>query len=513
MKKIINESKEKIQEINNLIYKKNYEEAKKQIMEYKNYYGEDSYVLLSEGKLYRSLEEYDKEIQLLEPLLEVNPKNIGYILYELAVAYKINRNEKKALETFLLIENTNHKNKEFAYFEIACLYYKFCDYDSAQKYFTKVIYNNGCHQENSKLYLAKIEIQKENYDKAEKILNTVITKKEKNLTNLVLYYKAKIYKAKEQYKEAKELILKIIISYDKEFVAGYLELIQIYCKENNLEEATKCYEKIKNKIEWSPYVSYIIAEYKYKQGLLDESLELYKKSIQNHLFKQYDIALLEIGKILIIKKRYEEAEKYLKKIKYGKYNNSALKTLAIMEIQKENYNKAYEYFLQINPNCKYDSKILEKLKLSLLVNADIQSVLPQGKTYSEKQILNYNKDIAIEHIKEHKKIKKNITYFSENIDIEKLYDEVKPLLKKENIIDLDIFNKYKIQYKEIGIFNNKTVDEMIVVTKANSKDIITMYPINNSQEEIDTFESTPKTKIKRISQIEKFNMKYNRTNI
>ena len=156
---------------------------------------------------------------------------------------------------------------------------------------------------------------------------------------------------------------------------------------------------------------------------------------------------------------------------------------------------------------------MKKLKLSLLVNADIQSVLPQGKTYSEKQILNYNKDIAIEHIKEHKKIKKNITYFSENIDIEKLYDEVKPLLKKENIIDLDIFNKYKIQYKEIGIFNNKTVDEMIVVTKANSKDIITMYPINNSQEEIDTFESTPKTKIKRISQIEKFNMKYNRTNI
>ena len=512
MKKIINESKEKIQEINNFIYKKNYSEAQKQIIEYKKNYGEDSYVLLSEGKLYRSLEEYDKEIQLLEPLLELNPKNIGYILYELAITYKMNKNEKKALETFLLIENTIHKNKEYAYYEIACLYYKLCDYESSKKYFKKVILNSGYHQENCKLYLAKIEIQKENYDETEKILNTVITKKEKNLASLVLYNKAKIYKAKDQYSDAKEIIYKIINSYNKEFIAGYLELIQIYCKEDNLNEATKYYEKIKNKIEWTPYSSYIIAEYKFKQGLLDEALELYKNSIQNQPFKQYDIALLEIGQILIIKNKFEEAEQYLKKIQIGKYYNYALKTLALMEIQKENYARAYEYFLQINPEYPYDSKVIEKLKLMLLVNANIQSALPQGKTYSEKQIINYDKSAAIKHIKEHKKIQQKNAYFTEKINIEKLYDEVKPFIKKENVIDFDVFNKYKIQYKGIGILNNKPVDEMIVVAKSYNKEIITMYPIGTSQEETEIYEAKPKTKIKRLNQIEKFNMKYNRTN-
>lgn len=512
MGKKINESKQLIIEINNAIYKKSYNLAFNLINEYKNIYGEDSYVLLSEGRLYRLIDDYDKDIEILEPIIEFNPKNIGYILYEIATAYKMKNELKKSLELYLMIENTTHKDKEYAYYEIANLYYRLGDYDKSEKYFKKVIYNEAKEAEKSKIYVAKIETYRENYIEAEKWLDSVTYKKDKTLAEEVLYNKARILSAMEKYEETEELLLKIINSYNKKYTAAYIELMHLYCKKNQLEEATKYYNKIKNKFSYNEHTDFIIAEYKFKIGLLDESIELYKKLLNNsHIDRYKDIVLLNMSHVLISKKQYNEARECLKQIKYSKYYNYALENLICIELYENNFKKAYEYFLSINKKFEYQKENIERIKLMLIKNLNMPTVFPDEKAYTRKQIINYDKDLAITHIKEHTTPTQE-SYFNKNINIEKLYDEVKQFLIPENLIELNTVAKYKIKYPNIGINNGKIINELIVVTKLYNDEIITMYPENlYIEKEEEQVEEIKETKVKRLSQIEKFNMKYNRT--
>lgn len=514
MGKKINESKQLINEINNAIYKKSYNLAFNLINEYKNIYGEDSYVLLSEGRLYRLLDEYDKDIEILEPIIELNPKNIGYILYEIATAYKMKKKFEKALEIYLMVENTTHKDKEYAYYEIANLYYRLGNYDKSEKYFKKVIYNEAKEAEKSKIYVAKIETYRENYIEAEKWLDSVIYKKDKTLAEEVLYNKARILSAMEKYEETEELLLKIINSYNKNYTAAYIELIYVYCKKNQLEEATKYYNKIKNTFVYNDHTGFIIAEYKLRIGLLDEAMELYNGLLNNYNRDGYkDIVLLNMSHILISKKQYNEARECLKKIKCNKHYNDALKNLMCIELYEKNFEKAYEYFLSINNKFEYEKESIERIKLMLIKILNMPIVFPNEKSYARKQIINYDKALAITHIKEHTipTQEENVSYFSKNIDIEKLYNEIKPFLIPENLIELSTMAKYKIKYPNIGINNGKMVNELIVVTKLYNDEIITMYPENLYIEKEEQTEEIKETKVKRLSQIEKFNMKYNRT--
>lgn len=515
MSKKINESKQLIIEINNAIYKKSYNLAFNLINEYKNIYGEDSYVLLSEGRLYRLLDKYDEDIKILEPIIELNPKNIGYILYELATAYKMKKEFEKALELYLMVENTTHKDKEYAYYEIASLYYRLGNYNEAEKYFKKVIYNSVRNAEKSKIYLAKIETYRENYNEAEKWLDSVMYKKDKTLAEEVLYNKARILSAIEKYEEAEELLLKIINSYNKNYTAAYIELIYLYCKKNQLKEATRYYNKIKDILIYNEHTNFIIAEYKLRIGLLDEAMHLYNELLNNSYNDEYnDKILLNISHILASKKQYIEAKKCLEKIESSKYYNNALKELMYIELYEKNFSKAYEYFLSIDNNIEYEKESIERIKLMLLKNLNIPTVCPVEKSYTKKQIINYDKDLAINHIKEHTipTQEENVSYFNENIDIEKLYDEIKPFLVSDNLIELTTMAKYKIKYPRVGINNGKIVDELIVITKLYNDDIITMYPENSYIEiEEEQPEEIKNIKVKRLSQIEKFNKKYSRT--
>lgn len=515
MSKKINASKQLITEINNAIYKKSYNLAFNLINEYKNIYGEDSYVLLSEGRLYRLLDKYDEDIKILEPIIELNSKNIGYILYELATAYKMKKEFEKALELYLMVENTTHKDKEYAYYEIASLYYRLGNYNEAEKYFKKVIYNGARNAEKSKIYLAKIETYRENYNEAEKWLDSVMYKKDKTLVEEVLYNKARILSAIEKYEETEELLLKIINSYNKNYTAAYIELIYVYCKKNQLEEATRYYDKIKDTFVYNGHTGFIIAEYKLKIGLLDEAMNLYNELLNNSHNDEYnDKILLNMSHILISKKQYGDAKEYLKKIKYSKHYNDALKNLMCIEMYEKNFSKAYEYFLSIDNNIEYEKESIERIKLMLLKNLNIPTVCPVEKSYTKKQIINYDKNLAITHIKEHAipTQEENISYFNENVNIEKLYNEVKQFLIPENLIELSTMVKYRIKYPNIGINNGKIVDELIVVTKLYNDEIITMYPESAYIEEKEEQpEEIKNIKVKRLSQIEKFNKKYNRT--
>lgn len=92
------------------------------------------------------------------------------------------------------------------------------------------------------------------------------------------------------------------------------------------------------------------------------------------------------------------------------------------------------------------------------------------------------------------------------------------MLIDSNIYYLNYFIQYRIKYPNIGTYKNDPLDYLTVVTLPDTKEIITMYPTYQNCEEIKDNENqiiNQKVKektIPRMSQIEKFNKKYNLKN-
>ena len=75
----------------------------------------------------------------------------------------------------------------------------------------------------------------------------------------------------------------------------------------------------------------------------------------------------------------------------------------------------------------------------------------KNNTYTEKQILNYSKKNAINHIINHHIKKNTYSKFRDGINIEELIEEVKKDLVEKNISYGSIFDEYVIPYPNIGV--------------------------------------------------------------
>ena len=98
-------------------------------------------------------------------------------------------------------------------------------------------------------------------------------------------------------------------------------------------------------------------------------------------------------------------------------------------------------------------------------------------TYTTNQLLDYDEYVAIEHI-----IEWYGQTFSSNIDIYKLFNEIKENLRtKYKVIDSRVLDRYKIPYPNIG----ENCHTLIVVTEPNSNKILTMYPFQFYELDVD----------------------------
>ena len=73
-------------------------------------------------------------------------------------------------------------------------------------------------------------------------------------------------------------------------------------------------------------------------------------------------------------------------------------------------------------------------------------------------------------------------------------------------------DSYLIDFENAGIVGSTILNKMQVVTIINTKKIITFYPVSKLSFNYETEEEVRKEKapIKRLSQIEKFNQRYNK---
>ena len=90
-------------------------------------------------------------------------------------------------------------------------------------------------------------------------------------------------------------------------------------------------------------------------------------------------------------------------------------------------------------------------------------------------------------------------------DIELLMTEVEKKLTPDKLQKIELVDIYYLDYENIGYaMTGEQANKLKVVVIPNTKQIINMYPIYDDKNKIEE-----KPKVKRLSQIEKFNKKYN----
>lgn len=334
---------------------------------------------------------------------------------------------------------------------------------------------------NAMLELGKIEFEQGNIDKARSYFTKLISREEDPMAYIEL---AKLECTVRNYSTAKSILeLVVYKDNDRKFLAQ-VELSQIERKFGNIDKALVYIENVLNSKD------------------------------ENSFEKMW--ARLELAKIKMSLGELENATLILNELLDSKIKSTVLTELIHLDIKNKNYESAYQKYNDLQKCSDYvEDNYFRQMCLFLEHKLGIPNLkFHEKETYFVRQLLNYDENLALKHIKLHldkQKGKASHSIYSESIDVDELY-----YFAKEQILNIEstsygISDKYTIRCnKVIGkTIENKLTDTLCVVTLSNTKDILTMYPIPAIDNELKLEESIVKTKqIKRESQIDKFNRRY-----
>lgn len=189
------------------------------------------------------------------------------------------------------------------------------------------------------------------------------------------------------------------------------------------------------------------------------------------------------------------------------------------------YDKCYKIFseneqlLKKYVNDFYFLKTFLKKKLELSLDIELPVA---NYSYEMFQILNYDPVLALNHCNEHSyeddedNLKKS--FFVSDFDIESVFNKVRDLIliNKDKATSVGVFKElYFFKCDHCGMYANCAgyLDYFKVITFSDSNEILTMYPseifVDFPYIDITPVSLEKHTKVKRMSQIDKFNKKYN----
>ena len=136
-------------------------------------------------------------------------------------------------------------------------------------------------------------------------------------------------------------------------------------------------------------------------GNYQEAKSCFTKLILGNRDKTY--AMLELGRLEASVGNYEEAKSYFNELLESTNWIYAIQELLFLYIREDNYEEASQLL-----NAIYNSKLIEDNKLSNIVfylkyklNLLTETDKKQNKNYFCLQLLDYNREAAINHIKVH----------------------------------------------------------------------------------------------------------------
>lgn len=520
---------QKNKEIRSNIRFGNLELAKRQINEYLEVFGTDCYVELETARYYRRLGECDKAVEILQAIIEGKEKNIGYALFELGKIYQDMKDYEKAIDAYEQVEKTNHKNKGYALLALGILYEKTYKYHEAIECLKKVTRTGEELSEKAKYYLGRCYLYDRQFDNARKAFNSIVSLNDAKIVKLIQYYDAKIDNCLGLTEQYEEKIDRLINTYPT-FNAALAEKVRILFSKKNYAECEQYIRRIKPE-GYDDIIEYDVAilqcEYYEKVNQFEKALEMYNEALNSSTTKFKPLyeskILIGIGVCYVGLGKIEKGYEYFLK-EYEKnsvFKNICLYNMITIDLYRGNYERAKKLFTEFNHDIFTGTDFMNaktlRIALEKLIDGNVTST--DGYSYRDRQVANYSKDLAIDHIYYgHSKemAPSNEGTFHEGVNIGEIMDEIKDQLTDENIVTMNVFNKHKIYYKNIGEYNGQQLDYLAVITIPYSNEIITMYPSNEYLEEQIEEISGPKKEepqkqkvIKRESQIEKFNRRYN----
>ena len=194
-----------------------------------------------------------------------------------------------------------------------------------------------------------------------------------------------------------------------------------------------------------------------------------------------------------------------------------MKILAYHEKYQELLDFIYKNRDQVHPeDIKYISYYC-RIRLGI-IDKNIET-----SSYRFLQTYNYNEKLFQEHIKKHLKShiddvdKPSGCVFNEDFPIEKVIAEIKKYIPSDKKLFPGYFdNTYFFKYDSCGMVDGTRTNYFTVVCFQNTSNFITLYPTLDCDKlpyvdlnYIRDLEED-KSKVKRLSQIDKFNMRYNR---
>ena len=203
-------------------------------------------------------------------------------------------------------------------------------------------------------------------------------------------------------------------------------------------------------------------------------------------------------------------------------SNYSLTELFFLYYHLNRYEEALEIITDvykrkcINCHSLLITEIIMKKQLGKKLNIKIGL----DSNYITRQVYDYNMDMALEHIKNHHiENNENICFFDKNIDLDYLFNLVKYNIKNENKVNTEeILEIHYIGISNVGYIKNDICNYIKVVVIPNTTDILNMYPTNNIdcdyvyniECDYDKLFSKKEEKVKKMTQIDKFNKKYKR---
>lgn len=519
------EKKKFIVSIKNLISQKKLNKALSEIGYYLEKYPDDSYGLFQQGVILRTMGYLEDAEPVFQKIIELELDSKYSALYQLGVLYCMKKDWKQAEYYYRMnIESSPYpeiySRIELSFIETIKGNIKNAELLVNGNYDKKI---NGIFPLNifksysdiSKVDVIALELEKaqlkittKKIEEAKIILENIdleaCSSSLKRKYNLLM---GKVENAEENYDSALEY-LKNALSGPKEMVywKSKLEMAKSYAKLGEITEALFICDEIM--IDSKDYYN----ETKKMKGNIYRWNHQYEDAETEYLAMENNEGIYHIGKMKFINKEYEEAVNYFNKdiceANVLKANSDFYKSISLLKLGR--YEETYQTSLLVNDSCLSDLLRRELFYAKLYLKTKLNDVLSQEHlTYTQKQIIDYNLQNAIDHINRDHKKDDSISNFYEDTDIQKLISELPWLLEKEdtNMFQNLFFEIYEIYYPNLGLVNGNVSNGLRVVMIPEDYHVVTMFPIIREEKKksncVESFQ-----KKKTLSPIDKFNKKY-----
>lgn len=513
-----------------------------------------------DGERLNSIKYLIKERKLSAALTEIidymedYPTN-SYAKYQYGLILKGLRRLDEAFDVFFEIYDSNAQNKNSALYEMGRIKVIQREYDYAKYYFEKNLAESPYPETFTAIELAKIERRFGNVPKAERILQEACNDPDTNTRKYAVLELAKLELFQNKRKEAQKLLKllkeddnpkfrrkvsnlkgKIEVAYDRYDTAleyfeealgtkkddvywsSLYEIAVVYEKQGRLQEAHDLCIRLKKEkgLDVIGDVDLLLGNIYKQQGNIQKAREKFlEATTYTGTFIEQD-AYFRLGVLEKEAKNTEIAEEYFEKViaKPNIHAAAAHLELIYIAIRREDYSKCYELIdgikkLKLNEDLK---RSFDSVKFYLATKTGKFSVDDRVMTYTNRQIQDYNEEKALNCI-----IKRHTdgidANFNSNIDISALFYGMKDLLTEDKLDGQNLMDNYTIDFPNVGEYQGEELHRLRVICLPNTKNIITMYPYYKGkdttyEESLEEEYTVSSKKVKRLSQVEKFNARY-----